>query len=73
MGKSDIDDKAILEKRISMSSVSLLLDIFAQILKLKFSEKPADLPSEPKDPDNGSSQFEGSGLGNFRRQSSFPL
>jgi hypothetical protein len=52
MEKSKIDDQAILEKRVSTSSVSLLLDIFAQILKRKLSNMPAKLPSDIKEADN---------------------
>jgi hypothetical protein len=52
MKKSDSDDQALLEKRVSTSSVSLLLDIFAQILKRKLSKMPTDLPSDLKETDN---------------------
>lgn len=52
MEKSKIDDKALLEKRVSTSSVSLLLDIFAQILKRKLSNTTAKLPSDIKEADN---------------------
>lgn len=52
MEKSNIDDQTVLEKRVSTSSVSLLLDIFAQILKRKLSNTPAKLRGDIKQADN---------------------